>query len=97
MDTLALTLSAVILALLIGIPLGIVAGLSDRFNRLITPVLDFMQTMPTLVYLAPLTLFFLIGPASAVIATMIYATPPAIRLTAHGIRSVQPNMIEGRR
>ena len=94
MDTLALTLSAVILALLIGIPLGIVAGLNDRFNRLITPVLDFMQTMPTLVYLAPLTLFFLIGPASAVIATMIYATPPAIRLTAHGIRSVQPNMIE---
>ena len=88
MDTLALTLAAVLLSLLIGIPLGIWAGLSDRFNRLVTPVLDFMQTMPTFVYLAPLTLFFLIGPASATIATLIYALPPAIRITAHGIRSV---------
>ncbi|GAA1800080.1 ABC transporter permease subunit [Planosporangium flavigriseum] len=88
MDTLALTLSAVLVALIFGIPLGIWAGLSDRFNRLITPVLDFMQTMPTFVYLAPLTLFFLIGPASATIATLIYAAPPAIRLTAHAIRSV---------
>jgi glycine betaine/proline transport system permease protein len=88
MDTLALTLSAVIIALLFSIPLGIWAGLSDRVNRIITPVLDFMQTMPTFVYLAPLTLFFLIGPASATIATLIYAAPPAVRLTAHGIRSV---------
>ena len=88
MDTLALTLSAVIIALLFSIPLGIWAGLSDRVNRVITPVLDFMQTMPTFVYLAPLTLFFLIGPASATIATLIYAAPPAVRLTAHGIRSV---------
>jgi glycine betaine/proline transport system permease protein len=69
MDTLALTLSAVLVALLFAIPLGVWAGLSDRFNRIITPFLDFMQTMPTFVYLAPLTLFFLIGPASAVIAT----------------------------
>ncbi|TNC22354.1 ABC transporter permease [Amycolatopsis alkalitolerans] len=94
MDTLALTLSAVIIALLFGIPLGIWAGLSDRFQRFITPVLDFMQTMPTFVYLAPLTLFFLIGPASATIATLIYAAPPAIRLTAHGIRSVQRETVE---
>jgi glycine betaine/proline transport system permease protein len=94
MDTLALTVTAVLIALLFGIPLGIWAGLSDRFNRLITPVLDFMQTMPTFVYLAPLTLFFLIGPASAAIATLIYAAPPAIRLTAHGIRSVPPDTVE---
>ncbi len=94
MDTLALTLSAVLIALLFAIPLGIWAGLSDRFNRLITPVLDFMQTMPTFVYLAPLTLLFLIGPASATIATLIYAAPPAIRLTAHGIRSVPRPMVE---
>lgn len=53
MDTLALTLSAVFVALLIGIPLGVWAGLSDRFNRIMTPFLDFMQTMPTFVYLAP--------------------------------------------
>ena len=94
MDTLALTLSAVFVSLLIGIPLGIWAGLSDRFNKVMTPFLDFMQTMPTFVYLAPLTLFFLIGPASAVIATLVYAAPPAIRITAHGIRSVPATTVE---
>ena len=88
MDTLALTIAAVVIALLIGIPLGIWAGISDGFNRFITPVLDFMQILPSFVYLAPLTLAFLIGPAAAVIATVIYAAPPVIRLTAHGIRSV---------
>ncbi|MBA0126080.1 ABC transporter permease subunit [Haloechinothrix sp. YIM 98757] len=97
MDTLALTMAAVLIALLFTIPLGVYAGLSDRFHRLITPVLDFMQTMPTFVYLAPLTLFFLIGPASATIATMIYAAPPTIRLTAHGIRSVPEQMLEASR
>ncbi|MFI8497577.1 ABC transporter permease [Streptomyces sp. NPDC085524] len=94
MDTLALTLSAVIVALLIGIPLGVWAGLSDRFNRIMTPVLDFMQTMPTFVYLAPLTLVFLIGGAAAVITTVIYAAPPAIRITAHAIRSVPRTSVE---
>jgi glycine betaine/proline transport system permease protein len=94
MDTLALTLVAVFLSLLVGIPLGIWAGLSDRFNRMVTPVLDLMQTMPTFVYLAPLTLFFLIGPASAVIATLIYATPPTIRITAYGIRGVPEPALE---
>ncbi|MEU6912590.1 ABC transporter permease [Streptomyces olindensis] len=94
MDTLALTLSAVFVALLFAIPLGVFSGLSDRFNRIITPVLDFMQTMPTFVYLAPLTLFFLIGGASATIATVIYAAPPAIRITAHAIRSVPETTVE---
>jgi len=94
MDTLALTLAAVVIALLFGIPIGVWAGLSDRFNKVITPVLDFMQTMPTFVYLAPLTLFFLIGPASATIATLIYAAPPAIRLTAYGIRNVPGDTVE---
>ncbi|MGW5610722.1 ABC transporter permease [Streptomyces sp. NPDC003753] len=94
MDTLALTLSAVVVALVIGIPLGVWAGLSDRFNRIMTPFLDFMQTMPTFVYLAPLTLIFLIGGASAVITTVIYAAPPAIRITAHAIRSVPETTVE---
>ncbi|MFI1169893.1 ABC transporter permease, partial [Streptomyces sp. NPDC020801] len=94
MDTLALTLSAVFVALLIGIPLGVWAGLSDRCNRIMTPFLDFMQTMPTFVYLAPLTLFFLIGGASATITTVIYAAPPAIRITAHAIRSVPQTTVE---
>jgi glycine betaine/proline transport system permease protein len=94
MDTLALTVSAVLVALLFAIPLGVWAGLSDRFNRIVTPFLDFMQTMPTFVYLAPLTLFFLIGGASATIATVIYASPPAIRITAHAIRSVPETTVE---
>ncbi|MBT2457018.1 proline/glycine betaine ABC transporter permease [Streptomyces sp. ISL-86] len=94
MDTLALTVAAVFVSLLAGIPLGVWAGLSDRVNRLVTPVLDFMQTMPTFVYLAPLTLFFLIGPASATIATLIFATPPAVRITAHAIRSVPRTTVE---
>ncbi|WP_328500382.1 ABC transporter permease subunit [Streptomyces sp. NBC_00457] len=94
MDTLALTLSAVFVALLFAIPLGVWAGLNDRFNRIVTPFLDFMQTMPTFVYLAPMTLFFLIGPASATIATVIYAAPPAIRITAHAIRSVPETTVE---
>ncbi|MFF8012906.1 ABC transporter permease subunit [Streptomyces sp. NPDC007929] len=94
MDTLALTLSAVCVALLFALPLGVWAGLSDRVNRIVTPFLDFMQTMPTFVYLAPLTLFFLIGPASATIATAIYAAPPAIRITAHAIRSVPATTVE---
>jgi glycine betaine/proline transport system permease protein len=94
MDTLSLTLAAVLVSLLLGMPLGIWAGLSDRVYRVVTPALDFMQTMPTFVYLAPLTLVFLIGPASATIATLIYAMPPAIRITAHGIRSVPMPTVE---
>jgi glycine betaine/proline transport system permease protein len=94
MDTLALTLSAVLLALLIGMPLGIWAGVSDRFNGFVSPVLEFMQTMPTFVYLAPLTLFFLIGPAAATIATLIYALPPIVKYTAYGIREVPASSVE---
>ncbi|WP_405768296.1 ABC transporter permease [Streptomyces sp. NBC_01538] len=94
MDTLALTLSAVFVALLFAIPLGVWAGLSSRANKIMTPFLDFMQTMPTMVYLAPLTLFFLIGGASATIATVVYAAPPAIRITAHAIRTVPETTVE---
>jgi glycine betaine/proline transport system permease protein len=86
--TFALVITAVLLTLLIGIPAGVLAGVNGRVAKTVTPVLDFMQTLPTFVYLAPLALIFLIGPASAVIATVIYAAPPVIRLTAHGIRSI---------
>src|SRR3712207_784794 len=94
MDTLALTVAAVVISLLVGIPLGIWAGMSPRVNRVVTPVLDFMQTMPSFVYLVPLTLFFLIGPASATIATTIYAAPPVIRLTAHAVRTAPDGVVE---
>lgn len=94
MDTLALTLAAVVLALLIGIPLGIFAGLFPRFERVITPFLDFAQVMPTFVYLTPVTLFFLIGPASATIVTMVYAIPPALRITAVALHEVPWSSVE---
>lgn len=94
MDTLALTLGAVFLCLLIGIPLGIWIGLSRRAERLATPVLDFMQIMPTIAYLAPLSLFFGIGQAAAIIVTAIYAAPPVIRITAHAIQGVSGSVLE---
>ena len=94
METLALMLVAVGLSLLVGIPVGIVAGRSDRFRRVITPVLDAMQIVPAFAYLMPVVILFSIGPAAAVVATMIYATPPAIRITALGIRGVPVNTVE---
>lgn len=94
MDTLAMTLAAVLLSLLIGIPLGIWAGLSDRVLKVLTPFLDLAQILPTLVYLAPLALFFLIGEASATIATMVYSIPISIRITSHAIRSLNHSPVE---
>ncbi len=94
MDTLAMTVAAVFLSLLFGIPLGIWAGLSDRVLRVLTPFLDLAQILPTLVYLAPLALFFLIGQASATIATMVYSIPLSIRITSHAIRSLNHSPVE---
>ncbi|MEJ7749762.1 MAG: ABC transporter permease subunit [Candidatus Limnocylindrales bacterium] len=94
MATLAQMLGAVVLSLAIGIPLGIIAGRSRRFASVITPVLDVMQIMPTFAYLAPMTLLFSIGISSATIATLIYAIPPAIRITALGIRGVPEATME---
>lgn len=94
LDTLGLTLAAVLLALAIGVPLGILAGRSDRFRALVSPVLDVMQIMPTFAYLTPMVLLFAIGSASAAIATLIYAMPAAIRITALGIRGVPHASVE---
>jgi len=94
MDTIAMTLAAVLLSLSIGIPLGIWAGLSDRVLKVLTPFLDLAQILPTLVYLAPLALFFLIGTASATIATMVYSIPLSIRITSHAIRTLSHSPIE---
>jgi glycine betaine/proline transport system permease protein len=94
MATLALMLAAVVIALVVGIPLGILAGRSRRFASLISPVLDVMQIMPTFCYLAPLALLFFIGAPSATIATLIYAIPPAIRITELGIRGVPEETME---
>lgn len=94
MDTLAMTIAAVLLSLAIGIPLGIWAGLSDRVLKLLTPILDLAQILPTLVYLAPLALFFMIGTASATIATMVYSIPISIRITSHAIRTLNFSPVE---
>ncbi len=94
MVTLGQMVVAVVLSLAVGIPIGVLAGRSDRALRAVTPVLDLMQIMPTYAYLVPLALFFFIGNGTATIATMIYATPPAIRLTALGIRGVAAETVE---
>ena len=94
MQTLALMLVAVALSLLVGVPLGILAGRSDRFERMITPVLDAAQIIPAFAYLMPVVIFFSVGPAAAVITTMVYSVPPAVRITALGIRSVPSNSVE---
>lgn len=94
MDSIAMTLASVLLSLAIGIPLGIWAGLSDRVLKLLTPVLDLAQILPTLVYMAPLALVFLIGPASATIATMVYSIPISIRITQHAIRNLNASPVE---
>jgi glycine betaine/proline transport system permease protein len=96
-DTLIITFVAVLACVIIGIPTGIWMARSRRVAGVITPVLDAMQTMPSFAYLAPLVLVFGIGPASAVVVTLIYAVPPLTRITAHGIRSVSPTTIEAAR
>jgi glycine betaine/proline transport system permease protein len=94
LTTVALVLFATTAAIIIGIPLGILAALSKRSNGIIMPVLDFMQTMPAFVYLIPAIPFFGIGKVSAVVATVIFAMPPAIRLTSLGIKQVPVELIE---
>ncbi|MEP7204372.1 MAG: ABC transporter permease subunit, partial [Ilumatobacteraceae bacterium] len=88
MVTLAIMVVAVALAMLIGVPLGIWSGLSDRAERRLRPLLDTAQVMPAYVYLIPCVAFFGIGVPAAVVATMIYAIPPAVRLTSLGLRQV---------
>lgn len=92
--TLALILTAVTIALVIGIPLGIIASRNEIVWKILRPILDFMQTMPIFVYLLPAVMFFGIGLVPAVIATVVFAMPPAIRLTNLGIRQVPKEIVE---
>lgn len=94
MMTLALVISSTIIALLIGIPLGIVAAGNDSFNAVVRVLLDFMQTMPPFVYLIPAVIFFSLGNVPGMIATVIFAMPPTIRLTNLGIRQIPTELIE---
>ena len=93
-ETLAIIIASVIIPLLLGFPLGILVSASDRADRMVRPVLDTMQTMPVFVYLIPALLFFGLGKAPGVIATTIYAIVPMIRLTNHGIRQIDEEVVE---
>jgi glycine betaine/proline transport system permease protein len=94
MSTMALVVAAVVLTVAISIPIGIVAAHSDVFEGLIRPVLDGMQTIPTLIYLIPVVMLLGVGKVPAVLATMVFAVPPAIRLTNLGIRQVSASAKE---
>jgi glycine betaine/proline transport system permease protein len=97
MMTLALTASAVIVSLAVGIPIGIVMARSDLAESIIRPILDAMQTMPSFVYLIPALMLFGLGKVPGLFATLIYSVPPVIRLTNVGIRQVSHNVIEAAR
>ncbi|MFW6268268.1 MAG: ABC transporter permease [Marinilabiliaceae bacterium] len=94
METLALVISSAILALVIGIPVGIWASRSSKVDQVVRPILDFMQTMPAFVYLIPAILFFSVGNVPGVVATVVFSLPPGVRLTNLGIRGVRPDVVE---
>lgn len=94
LQTLSLVLSAQLLIILVGLPLGILAASSDSAERTMRPVLDFMQTMPAFVYLIPAVMFFGIGLVPGVVATFVFAIPPLVRLVNLGIRQVPKDLVE---
>ncbi|RAI03311.1 ABC transporter permease [Acuticoccus sediminis] len=97
MQTVAIMLVSVAIAIIIGIPVGVLNARSDTARSFINPVLDLMQTIPSFVYLIPALMLFGLGNVSAVLATVIYATPPLIRLTDLGIRYVDREVVEASR
>lgn len=94
MITLAMVFASVAFCAVVGIPLGIMAGRNDRFDAFLRPILDAMQTTPAFVYLVPIVMLFSIGNVAGVIATIVFALPPLIRLTSLGIRQVHPELVE---
>ncbi|MFG2354673.1 ABC transporter permease [Streptomyces sp. NPDC048521] len=94
MQTLALMVVAVLASAAVGVLLGLAAGLSDRLDRALRPVLDTMQVLPAFAYLLPVVLVFGIGVPAAVLATVVYAAPPMARLTALGLRGADPEVLE---
>ncbi len=94
MLTVVIVIIATVIALALSIPIGIAAARSDTLNTILRPFLDFMQTMPSFVYLIPAVIFFGLGSVPGIIATMIFAMPPALRLTTLGILQVPVELIE---
>ncbi len=95
--TLSIIITSVILSLLLGFPLGILISFSDRAGKMVRPVLDTMQTMPSFVYLIPAVMLLGLGNVPAVIATVIYSMPPMVRMTNLGIRRVDKEVVEASR
>lgn len=93
-DTLALILISVFFSVIIGVPIGIWMSQKRSVQTIVTPILDFMQTMPAFVYLIPSVVFFSLGVVPGVIATIVFAMPPTVRLTNLGIRQVDAELIE---
>ncbi|MCX3285475.1 ABC transporter permease subunit [Streptomyces sp. NEAU-H22] len=94
MQTLALMVVAVLASVVVGVLLGLAAGLSDRMDRVLRPVLDTMQVLPAFAYLLPVVLIFGIGVPAAVLATVVYAAPPMARLTSLGLRGADKEVLE---
>ncbi|MED4531358.1 proline/glycine betaine ABC transporter permease [Metabacillus fastidiosus] len=94
LDTIALVIISVGISIILGIPIGIWASQSETVSKVVTPLLDFMQTMPAFVYLLPAIFFFNIGVVPGVVASVIFAMPPTIRLTILGIKQVPEELIE---
>lgn len=94
MQTLALVFTSTLIALIIGIPVGIWMSRNNKVDNVLRPVLDFMQTMPAFVYLIPAVIFFDLGEVPGAVATVIFAMPPVVRLTNLGIRQVPEDVIE---
>ena len=94
LETLALVLTAVFISIVLGIPMGIWASQKQVVRQIVTPILDFMQTMPAFVYLIPAIFFFNIGVVPGVVASVIFSMPPTIRLTILGIQQVPADIIE---
>lgn len=97
METLALVMTSALVALILGVPVGIWASRNDIVDGLTRPILDLMQTMPAFVYLIPAVLFFRLGKVPGAVATVIFAMPPAVRLTNLGIRQVPKEVVEAAR
>ncbi|MCM3226783.1 ABC transporter permease [Terribacillus saccharophilus] len=93
-DTFTLVLTSSILCIIVGIPIGILMSKSKIAQTIITPILDFMQTMPAFVYLIPAVAFFSIGVVPGIFASLIFATPPTVRFTNLGIRQVSEELVE---
>jgi glycine betaine/proline transport system permease protein len=94
MTTLSMIITSVLFCVVLGIPLGIAAARNDRVLAVVRPVLDIMQTIPSFVYLVPIVMLFGVGMAPGIIATIIFALPPIVRLTNLGIRNVRADLIE---